>query len=563
MIRSAATAVIISSLILSAAGPALADEPATDTTPPVIVSTGLIGGQYIRPFHMIYPTGTDDVGVTGTQVFVNGKHAGAYGWVEGMGPAAQLSIGDVADGAEVEIGVRLRDTAYNWSEVLTTRVIVDRVIPTATISPADQHILVGRSLTFSASGVPADTASIVMYDRDDRELARATAAPWKLPLDTAQLPADFPSVRITITDRATNKTDYYKFFDIDTAGPEISINSPKAGIMGPGVWPVLGYAEDRAGVARAEWWVDGALRGRNLDQLSYDFGTRERTATVELRVWDTFGNLTVGRYPFKIDAQAPTAVSHSPATNTRVRGATLKATLRLADPSGIGTVMTDQGYGASATSPFTATFQLGQDGKQNLGWIVTDYWNNRRTIYQTVIVDNTGPSVAWLAPGNGALIRGSKISSSVRASDGAGVASATLSGAKADTTSPYASSITAGKDGKKTLTWTVRDKLGNAAVVRRTVIVDNTKASLKVTKAPKNKAKVTGTVKIAASASDKNGVVKVQLLVNGKVVATDAKAAYTFSVNTKKYGKTIKIQLRAYDKAGNVTTTSIRTWYRK
>jgi hypothetical protein len=52
-------------------------------------------------------------------------------------------------------------------------------------------------------------------------------------------------------------------------------------------------------------------------------------------------------------------------------------------------------------------------------------------------------------------------------------------------------------------------------------------------------------------------------MINGKVVATDTTAAYKFSINTKKYGKKIQVRLRAYDRAGNVTTTSTRTWYRR
>jgi hypothetical protein len=49
------------------------------------------------------------------------------------------------------------------------------------------------------------------------------------------------------------------------------------------------------------------------------------------------------------------------------------------------------------------------------------------------------------------------------------------------------------------------------------------------------------------------------VLINGKDVA----APYSFSVNTTKYGRSIKVQLRAYDKAGNVTTSATRTWHRQ
>jgi hypothetical protein len=559
MLRAAASAVITSSLVLSAAGPALAAE--ADTTAPVIVSTGLTEGQLVSGVHTFYPEITDDVGVTGVEVWVNGVYAGGSGVKDGK-RFVQAYLNKLPDGSEAEISIRARDAVPNLSDRVTTRVRVDLVKPTATVKPDGEFILTGRHLTVTATDVSEDAAAVVMYDRNDNELARATAAPWTLPLDTADL-GDFNSVRVTVVDRAGNETHYYRFFDIDLTGPTGSVESMVPGYVGPGVQILIAEAEDRAGVDRAEWWIDGALRGTFLPQLNYDFGKTDRSTTVELRTWDKFGNPGVTRYPVKVDVQGPTLVSQSPVANARVRGHEVKATLKLADPSGVSWIMQEGGYDLKVSEPWTTTFRLGADGRQNLAWLVYDVWGNQRKISQTVVVDNTGPSASWLSPASNALVRGTKISSSVKASDGAGIKSATLSGAAADTTAPYASSIAAGKDGKKTLTWTVIDKLGNSTVVRRTVTVDNTKASLKVTKAPANKAKVKGTVKVTASASDKNGVARVELLVNGKVVAVDKKAAYKFSVDTRKHGKKIKIQLRAYDRAGNVTKTSTRTWIRR
>ncbi|MEU8240642.1 Ig-like domain-containing protein [Actinoplanes missouriensis] len=191
-----------------------------------------------------------------------------------------------------------------------------------------------------------------------------------------------------------------------------------------------------------------------------------------------------------------------------------------------------------------------------------DRFGNSSSVTEKVLVDATKPTVLSVVPANGKLVRGSKITTTVRATDVSGVW-ADIDGRYDENPAPFTATISAGRDGKRTLTWVVQDGVQNVTRVSRTVIVDNTKASLTVTRAPKNKAKVKGTVKITAAASDRNGVAKVQLLVNGKVVATDAKAAYTFSLNTKKYGKKIKVQLRAYDRAGNVTKTSTRTWYRR
>ena len=96
----------------------------------------------------------------------------------------------------------------------------------------------------------------------------------------------------------------------------------------------------------------------------------------------------------------------------------------------------------------------------------------------------------------------------------------------------------------------------------RTVVADNVLPTASITTAPKNKAKVKGTVKVYAKAADLSGISKVQLLVNGKVVATDTKAGYMLSYKVAGQKKTMKVRIRAYDKAGNVRYTTIRTYYR-
>lgn len=117
-------------------------------------------------------------------------------------------------------------------------------------------------------------------------------------------------------------------------------------------------------------------------------------------------------------------------------------------------------------------------------------------------------------------------------------------------------------DGRHILTWDVMDRAGNFTHLRRTVHVDNTVPSVAYTKAPKNRAKLSGPVTIKVGASDRYGVGRVQLLVNGKVVATDSKAGYAFTLSPKKYGRTLSVQVRAYDRAGNVKYTAKRTYRR-
>nr|WP_221379744.1 Ig-like domain-containing protein [Actinoplanes polyasparticus] len=192
-----------------------------------------------------------------------------------------------------------------------------------------------------------------------------------------------------------------------------------------------------------------------------------------------------------------------------------------------------------------------------------DSIGNRSVTPVSFQVDASGPKVTSLLPAQLALVRGTRITSTVAATDAIGVQWATLdNGTGSDRFAPYRDSVPAGKDGLRVLTWYLVDDFGQSTTARRSVIVDNTRPALRVTKAPANKAKVKGTVKISAAASDRNGVARVELLVNGKIAARDTKAAYSFSINTAKYGKTIKVALRAYDRAGNVTATATRTWRR-
>ncbi|GLY00911.1 S8 family serine peptidase [Actinoplanes sp. NBRC 101535] len=133
-----------------------------------------------------------------------------------------------------------------------------------------------------------------------------------------------------------------------------------------------------------------------------------------------------------------------------------------------------------------------------------------------------------------------------------------------DYTSPFQPKLnTAKRNGAIKIQVRYTDKAGNirwSAV--RTVIADNKVPTVTVTKAPANKAKVKGTVTVKGKASDANGIAKVQLMVNGKVVATTTKASYSLSFKVAKQKKTMKVRVRAYDKAGNVKYTATRTYKR-
>ncbi|GAA2870841.1 hypothetical protein Acy02nite_19900 [Actinoplanes cyaneus] len=123
---------------------------------------------------------------------------------------------------------------------------------------------------------------------------------------------------------------------------------------------------------------------------------------------------------------------------------------------------------------------------------------------------------------------------------------------------------TAGLNGPISIRLKVTDKAGNVGYSGyRQLIVDNSKPKLTVTSWPRNKAKVRGTITIKATASDATtGIAKVVVFVNGKVVATDTRSPWTLGVNSAKQPKSFKLQVVAYDKAGNAAYSATRTYTR-
>jgi Big-like domain-containing protein len=127
---------------------------------------------------------------------------------------------------------------------------------------------------------------------------------------------------------------------------------------------------------------------------------------------------------------------------------------------------------------------------------------------------------------------------------------------------PYTSAtVASGADGARAVTWVVFDNRGNRTTASRTVIVDNTPPAVAFRTAPKNGAKLSKTAAITATASDRNGIARVQLLVNGTPAAT-AVSGYAFTLRPAQYGKRFTVQLRAYDRAGNTGTTNRLTYGR-
>ncbi|GAA4595661.1 hypothetical protein BJY16_001749 [Actinoplanes octamycinicus] len=488
------------SLVLTGAAPALAEDAPPDTTAPVIASTGLTDGQTVLRQTVMHPVVTDDVAVTYVIVRL-GTGATSFRCTidASQGISCPLTIPVAYNGTDLDVTVRAFDKAGNRTE-LATRVHVVAVALSGTLTPKAGTAMRSGPMTATLSDISTETTKIEMTDGPTGAvLSTLTAAPWTFTWN-ATATAAAPCFRLS--EPAGNSTTYCSNYVVSDETPVIE-----------SVWAFYQYGDDRFGR------MAGSSR---LDEGTGWIGT---DASISAHATDKAG------------------IDH---TELWVDGALRGST--------------------TASSPYFDWHDATR-GKTfaNLEVRVTNRVGLTAIKAFRLNIDNVGPTVQ-ITPRSGTMLRGDHINVTTTVTDQHRIVLPRSTGFSSQwqpARLSYNEYLPVHGDGPVNLSLPVYDEFGNPGWASNWVTVDNTKATIGFAKAPKNKAKVKGTVKVTAAAYDKYGVARVQLLVNGKVIATDTTAAYKFSINTKKYGKKLNVRLRVYDRAGNVTTTSARTWYRR
>ena len=180
--------------------------------------------------------------------------------------------------------------------------------------------------------------------------------------------------------------------------------------------------------------------------------------------------------------------------------------------------------------------------------------------------DHVAPATSFLTPGGTSLVHGT-VTVTARATDDIGIAKVQLLAGGVvvgtDRVAPYSFSWrTSGRGGAETLGLRTYDRGGNMISATRRVTVDNWGPSVRVTGPASGTRPVRGTRNVAVTAADTNGVSRLELLVDGKVTQRYAGSTHTFGVQTWKHGAALTVQVRAYDRAGNVRYAPARKWYR-
>ena len=284
------------------------------------------------------------------------------------------------------------------------------------------------------------------------------------------------------------------------------------------------------------------------------------------------------------DSTAPTASIASPAGGT-VSGVTT-VSVNASDNVGVtrvdllvnGTVVASD---SAAPWQFSWDTHTVSDGAVQLKAIAYDAANNAgASPVVTVTVSNappppppdTTPPTASITSPTGGTVSGT-VPVSVNASDNVGVARVDLlvngQTVGSDTSAPYqfswnSTSVANGTAQLKAVAYDAAGNSGQSAIL--TLSVSNTVTPPPDTTPPT--ASITsptggtasGIVTVFVNASDKVGVARVQLAVNGQVIANAANAPWQFSWDSRSVSNgSAQLKAVAYDAAGNTATSPIVT----
>ena len=220
------------------------------------------------------------------------------------------------------------------------------------------------------------------------------------------------------------------------------------------------------------------------------------------------------------------------------------------------------------TKPYSIPWntKTASNGSHKLTAVARDLLGVRWTsqpVTVTVFNDTTLPTISMTAPTPGSTVRGT-VGVNANASDNVGVVGVQflVDGAPLgaeDTTAPYSVTwnTTTASNSAHALTARARDAAGNVATsVAATVTVDNALPTVTIA-SPAGGAVVSGSVTVAANASDNVGVAGVQFRLDGASLgAEDTAAPYSVSWNTTSVADgSHTLTAVARDGAGNTATS--------
>jgi hypothetical protein len=361
----------------------------------------------------------------------------------------------------------------------------------------------------------------------------------------------------------------------DTTLPLVSINSPANGASVSGTIAITAAASDNVGVTSVtisaagttlctaaaapyscSWNTTAVANGGpyGITATARDAAGNTKSASINASV----NNVTA-------DTTPPSVSIGSPANGLTVSGM-VSVVANASDNVGVSSVTISAAGTAlctDATAPYSCSWNttpVANGGPYTITATAVDAAGNSNSASIGVTVNNpdtTAPAVSISAPGNGATVSGN-VTITANASDNVGVSSVTISAGGTAlctaATAPYSCSwntAPVANGGPYTITATALDAAGNSnsASISANVNNDTTGPSVQFL-SPQPGAELSGTATVQVVAADPDGVVRMELYVSGKLLATSSTNSLLYRWNTKKFKGARTLETRAYDSRG-------------
>ena len=556
-----------------------------DTTAPAVSISSPANNTTVSGAVSITANASDAVGVSKVEFYVNNVLKStdtsapyAYSWDTAAVAAGTYTLMAKAYDAAGNVG---------QSSSVSVSIYKDTTVPTVSLTSPANNATVSGTVAITANAADNIGVSKVEFYRNGTLLAAGNVAPYSYNWNTTSVANGAYSLTAKAFDASNNVatsatvTVTVNNVTADTTAPATSITSPAAGATVSGSVNIAASASDNVGVSKVEFYVNGALKGTGTASPYYYSWSTTAVAngaySLTSKAYDAAGNVSqsptvsVNVNNSTADTTAPVVSMSSPLANSTVSG-TVNIAASASDNVAVTKVeyYLNGGLHRSLTAaPFSYSVPTTKNATHTLYAKAYDAAGNMKqssTISFTVnnsTADTTAPATSITSPAAGAAVSGS-VTIAASASDNVGVSkvefyvNGALKGTVTASPYSYSWSTTSVANGAYSLTSKAYDAAGNVSqspAVSVNVNNPDTTAPVVSMSSPLANSTVSGTVNIAASASDNVAVTKVEYYLNGLLHRSLTAAPFSYSVPTTK-NATHTLYAIAYDAAGNKKQSS-------
>ena len=561
----------------SAAVPVTVGSGPGDTTPPtttIACNLTACASVYVSDVQVTL-TATDNTGGSGVKEI---RYT-----TDGTTPTATTGIvysGAFTVSTTTTVKYRAFDNADNAEAVNSQLIQIDPTAPTVTVTSPTSGATLSGVVVLSANASDDGGVDHVDFLVDGQTVGSDSSAPYSVSWNSAQVSDGSHTIRARAVDTVGNSGESA---DVpvtvtnqnDTTPPTTTISCNSAACVSFYSSPVsvtLVAADNQggSGVSQIRYTTNGTNPTATTGIVYSGAFTVSTTTTVKFRAFDNAGNgEAVQSQLIQLETVAPSSAiscNGAPCSSSYYTSAvtvSLSATDNVGG-SGVKEIRyTTDGSDPTATTGTVYAAPFSVASTTTVKYRAFDNAGNAEAVNAPLIrVDTSAPSSAISCNGAAcAAAYAAAVTVSLSATDtgGSGLKEIryTTNGSDPTTTTGTVYSAPFSVASTTTVKYRAFDNAGNAETVRSTTIQLDTSAPSATLTSPTAGATVSGTVTLAADASDNVGIDRVEFQVDGTTVGSDTSAPYTFDWDsTSAANGSRSIRARSVDGAGNATNSS-------